>query len=141
MKRFTVCLLVALCASPVFAQDWIPLQDGKSLAGWKPAENPQSWTVQDGVFVSGGDRSHLFYVGKVAKVRASWAVLEDLANGLPLPPAFTQARDNVNRDYFGSDYIPSGMKFIKDAIADLPPAMTVYQQTAIGMTMEISCGM
>src|SRR5262249_21462105 len=74
------------------------------------------------------------YVGKVAKVRASWAVLENLANGLPLPPAFTQARDNVNRDYFGSDYIDGGMKFIKDAIAGLPPAMTVDQQTAIGMT-------
>jgi methyl-accepting chemotaxis protein len=74
------------------------------------------------------------YIGKVAKVRASWAVLEDLANNLPLPAAFTQARDNVNREYFSSDYIPSGMKFIKDAIAGLPPAMTVDQQTAIGMT-------
>ncbi len=67
MQRFALCLIAALCASTAYAQDWIPLQDGKSLAGWKPAENPQSWSVQDGVFVSGGDRSHLFYVGKVAK--------------------------------------------------------------------------
>jgi Domain of Unknown Function (DUF1080) len=68
MKLFVSSLISVLCASaPVFAQDWIPLQDGKSLAGWKPAENPQSWTVQDGAFVSGGDRAHLFYVGKVAK--------------------------------------------------------------------------
>ena len=58
--------LVALCTSlPSLAQEWIPLQDGKSLAGWKAAERPESWTVQDGAFVSGGDRSHLFYVGKV----------------------------------------------------------------------------
>jgi hypothetical protein len=72
------------------------------------------------------------YIAKVAKVRGSWAVLEDLANALPLPAAFTQAREKVNRDYFGSDYIDGGMKFIKDALAGLPPAMTVDQQTAIG---------
>jgi methyl-accepting chemotaxis protein len=74
------------------------------------------------------------YIGKIAKVRSTWAVLEDLANGLPLPATFAQARDKVNRDYFGSDYIDGGMKFIKDAIAGLPPAMSVDQQTAIGMT-------
>lgn len=67
MKRFAL-LLAALCVSPsLFAQDWIPLQDGKSLAGWKPAENPASWVFEDGAFVSRGDRSHLFYVGNVAK--------------------------------------------------------------------------
>lgn len=49
------------------AQEWIPLQDGKSLSGWKAAEKPESWKVEDGVFVSRGDRSHLFYVGKVGK--------------------------------------------------------------------------
>jgi hypothetical protein len=72
------------------------------------------------------------YIGKIAKVRSTWAVLEDLANGLPLPATFAQARDKVNRDYFGSDYIDGGMKFIKDAIAGLPPAMSVDQKTAIG---------
>src|SRR5688572_28965519 len=70
MKRFSwlasVCL--ALCASPQgFAQDWIPLQDGKSLAGWKAPERPESWVVEDGAFVTHGERSHLFYVGKVGK--------------------------------------------------------------------------
>ena len=68
MKPFALLVITALCASAsLHAQEWIPLQDGKSLAGWKPAENAQSWTVQDGMFVSGGDRAHLFYVGKVAK--------------------------------------------------------------------------
>ena len=61
MKRFALSISVALCASaPLFAQEWIPLQDGKSLAGWKAAERPESWTVEDGVFVSGGERAHLF---------------------------------------------------------------------------------
>ena len=63
--------LRAGCASArrrcVLAQEWIPLQDGKSLAGWKAAERPESWVVEDGVFVSRGERSHLFYVGKVGK--------------------------------------------------------------------------
>lgn len=70
MKRFALSMLAcsALCTSlPALAQDWIPLQDGKTLAGWKAAERPESWKVEDGVFVTGGERSHLFYVGKVGK--------------------------------------------------------------------------
>ena len=70
MKRFAVSVFAVAAlalASMASAQDWIPLQDGKTLDGWKPAERPESWIVEDGVFVSRGERSHLFYVGKVAK--------------------------------------------------------------------------
>jgi methyl-accepting chemotaxis protein len=74
------------------------------------------------------------YIAKISKVRSTWAVLEDLANSLPLPAAFTQMRERVNREYFGSNYIDIGMKSIKDALAGQPPAMTVDQQTAVGMT-------
>ncbi len=52
--------------SAVSAQGWVALQDGKTLDGWKPAERPESWVVEDGAFVSRGERSHLFYVGNVA---------------------------------------------------------------------------
>jgi hypothetical protein len=62
--------LGALCA-PLHAQEWIPLQDGKSLAGWKAAERPESWVVEDGAFVARGDRSHLFYVGKVGNTTSA----------------------------------------------------------------------
>jgi hypothetical protein len=68
MKLFAVggLLASAMAVAPfAMAQDWIPLQDGKSLAGWKAAERPEAWVVEDGAFVSRGDRSHLFYVGKV----------------------------------------------------------------------------
>ena len=44
MKSFAVCGFVAaaLVAAPrVSAQDWIALQDGKTLAGWKAAERPE----------------------------------------------------------------------------------------------------
>jgi hypothetical protein len=68
MSRLTwMGLCVALAAAPVVAQEWIPLQDGKSLAGWKTAERPESWAVEDGAFVTRGERSHLFYVGKVSR--------------------------------------------------------------------------
>jgi Domain of Unknown Function (DUF1080) len=70
MKRIAVlvCGMAALGAVPcVLAQEWVPLQDGKSFAGWKAAERPESWVVEDGVFVSRGERSHLFYIGKVGK--------------------------------------------------------------------------
>jgi hypothetical protein len=67
MKQRVWLACALLCVAPqIFAQDWIPLQDGKTLKGWKPAENPKTWVVEDGVFVTRGDRSHLFYVGKVA---------------------------------------------------------------------------
>ena len=70
MKRFAVLgfAVAALAATPLaVAQDWIALQDGKTLAGWKAAERPEAWVVEDGAFVSHGERAHLFYIGKVAR--------------------------------------------------------------------------
>jgi hypothetical protein len=45
---------------------WQLLFDGKSLDGWKASENPGVFTVEDGVLVVFGKRSHLFYNGLVA---------------------------------------------------------------------------
>ena len=49
---FVCALFGAAPQSTVFAQttarDWIPLQDGKSLSGWKAPEKPESWKVEDG---------------------------------------------------------------------------------------------
>jgi hypothetical protein len=74
MRRAALSVLAAaLIAVPAIVladsktQEWIALQDGKTLAGWKTPERPEAWVVEDGAFVSRGDRSHLFYVGKVAK--------------------------------------------------------------------------
>lgn len=69
MKRFIQSILVTMasCAVlPAMAQDWIPLQDGKSLAGWKASRLPEAWVVEDGAFTTHGGPSHLFYTGKVA---------------------------------------------------------------------------
>jgi hypothetical protein len=41
------------------------LFDGRSLAGWKVNENPDSVRVQDGALVVRGERAHVFYEGPV----------------------------------------------------------------------------
>ncbi len=68
-----IALLVLLACSQVTSQaeevktGFVPLFNGKSLDGWKLAEeNPQSWKVIDGQLVCEGPRCHLFYVGKLA---------------------------------------------------------------------------
>ena len=59
-----MALLTAVPAC--LAQDgWISLFNGKDLAGWKANENVDTFSVQDGVIVAKGPRSHLFYVGDV----------------------------------------------------------------------------
>lgn len=46
-------------------EGWISLFDGKSLQGWKVAENPGSVSVKDGMIVCHGPRAHAYYVGPV----------------------------------------------------------------------------
>ncbi len=48
-------------------EGWIPLFDGKTLEGWKPAEeNSGAFRVEKGKLVADGGRSHLYYVGPVS---------------------------------------------------------------------------
>ncbi len=72
MKTSTLILLTALLLAgcrhlaprtPSPNADWRILFDGRSLAGWRAAENPQSWRVENGNLVARGNRAHLFYVG------------------------------------------------------------------------------
>ena len=67
------CLIrfLALLAASFFSNHRLPaaeagtveLFDGRSLAGWRAAENPASFRVVDGAIVCAGPRGHLFYVG------------------------------------------------------------------------------
>ena len=63
----TLLALFALTSLAFAEEGWKPLFNGKDLTGWKPNENPQTFSVKDGVLVVKGDRSHLFYVGDGAK--------------------------------------------------------------------------
>jgi len=62
------CALMGVSAG--FAEDseegFVAIFDGKTLDGWKPtAENARNWEVVDGAIVAKGERSHLFYEGKL----------------------------------------------------------------------------
>ena len=64
MRKYSATLLLAVllplgAAEPAFT----PLFNGKDLTGWKPSENPSTWTVRDGAIVAHGKTSHLFYEG------------------------------------------------------------------------------
>ena len=64
------CLLAAmlsLFADPTYSADWIELFDGRSLSGWRAAENPDTWRVEEGLLMADGPRSHLFYDGEVSE--------------------------------------------------------------------------
>jgi hypothetical protein len=66
MRTFALLLLAAaaLCAFAGAADSdgWISMFDGKTLDGWKAADNPESWTVRDGCITGDGERSHLFWM-------------------------------------------------------------------------------
>ena len=63
-----ITLFIGLCTAFAFrpqAADWVSIFDGKTLTGWKAAENPGTFSVQDGAIVVFGPRAHLFYDGPV----------------------------------------------------------------------------
>lgn len=47
------------------ADGWVPLFDGRTLAGWRASEHPETFRVEDGAIVVRGPRAHLFYDGPV----------------------------------------------------------------------------
>lgn len=64
----SLALALALFAATSFAQEseegFVPLNDGKTFAGWQTTkENPGTWKIEDGAFVTRGPRSHLFFTG------------------------------------------------------------------------------
>lgn len=72
LLAFAASLLTVTVAakSPKDEPGFVSLFDGKSMAGWKVAEeNPDSWKVADGMLVCDGPRSHLFYDGDLAPLK------------------------------------------------------------------------
>ncbi|RYC71340.1 3-keto-disaccharide hydrolase [Spirosoma sordidisoli] len=72
MKSYLIALATAVvlagCAGAKTTQQangWTSLFDGKTLTGWRAAENPATFSVQDGAIVVFGPRAHLFYDGPV----------------------------------------------------------------------------
>lgn len=48
-------------------EPFVPIFDGKTFEGWTVSkENPDSFVIEDGAFVTRGPRAHLFYTGELA---------------------------------------------------------------------------
>ena len=60
----TVAICFAFTSRPG-ADGWTSIFDGKTLTGWRAAENPATFSVQEGAIVVAGPRAHLFYEGPV----------------------------------------------------------------------------
>jgi hypothetical protein len=64
LRMALLLLLAGVARASVTEEGFTPLMDGQTFAGWKPAgENPTTWKIEDGAFVTRGPRSHLFYQG------------------------------------------------------------------------------
>lgn len=102
MPRLWTCLAILLTTfsaaiAPAADDGWITLFDGQSLDGWKINENPDTWTLADGVLTCHGERSHIFYVGPAAPFRDFELSLEIM----------TQPNSNSGV-YFHTQYQESG---------------------------------
>ena len=69
MKKSFIFISLLFLSSTAFAQpseeDWINMFDGQTLNNWTAAENPETFSVEDGMIVVDGPRAHLFYNGPV----------------------------------------------------------------------------
>jgi hypothetical protein len=63
-RAFLGAVALGACAAD---EGWKDLFDGKSLNGWRPSGNPDSWKVVDGQLSGDGPTSHLFYTGGIFK--------------------------------------------------------------------------
>jgi hypothetical protein len=70
MKSFLLSAIAFLTAASVHVcaadieEGFVSIFDGKTMDGWRAAkENPGTWKIENGAFVTRGERSHLFFVG------------------------------------------------------------------------------
>jgi methyl-accepting chemotaxis protein len=59
----------------------------------------------------------LTYTALMSKIDTSWAVLQDLAAGLPMPARFGVAMENAKRGFLSADYTELRIKTLKSMIA------------------------
>lgn len=67
MRFVLIALVLATTPSLSRAEDWQPLFNGKDLTGWRANNDPDSFTVRDGILrvqAAGKTTAHLFFVGK-----------------------------------------------------------------------------
>jgi methyl-accepting chemotaxis protein len=73
----------------------------------------------------------LKYTANAAKLDVTWASLEQVASGLPMPARFTAALDKAKREFFANDFIALRDRTMKTLIAGQKSEMTVEQWTGL----------
>jgi methyl-accepting chemotaxis protein len=73
------------------------------------------------------------YTALLSKVESVWGVIGEIAAMLPLPPKFTEAVANANREFFSKDYTDERLRVYKAIIAGQPPGYTVATWTPIAV--------
>jgi hypothetical protein len=68
MKNILATTFALLCVTRLAVaqteEGFVNLFDGKTFTGWKTAtEHTNTWKIEDGAFVTRGERCHLFYTG------------------------------------------------------------------------------
>jgi methyl-accepting chemotaxis protein len=71
------------------------------------------------------------YAAHLSRIDTAWALLEDVAAGLPLPARFKAAVDRAKREFFGSDYVEQRGSLFKALVAGEKINMTAAQWTPI----------
>jgi hypothetical protein len=107
LRKISPLVLIACIASftnpPAFGNKsndgWIHLFNGENLDGWTASENKETFSVQDGIIVVKGPRSHLFYTGTVEN--ASFTDFEFKADIMTKPKANSGM-------YFHTEYLETG---------------------------------
>jgi methyl-accepting chemotaxis protein len=69
------------------------------------------------------------YVANVGRLNTGWALLKDLAVGLPLPPRFAEAVATADGEFFGPDFTVLRTKTLKALLAGQSPGVTNEQWT------------
>lgn len=59
----TALLSLIVFSSSAQKDQWVSLFDGKSFDGWKLAEHPETFKIENGTIVVHGERGHMFYDG------------------------------------------------------------------------------
>lgn len=101
-KVFPLMLVLSLSAAAINAQaeeKWSDLIFRGTLMGWRAAENPESFTIEDGVITCQGEQAHLFYLGPIAN--ADFQNFEFMAKVKTEPGA-------ISAVYFHTSYQETG---------------------------------
>ncbi len=63
LSSLFILIILATSCGTSNEGEWVNLFNGKDLSGWEAIQNPEAFKVEDGMIVSHGALSHLYYTG------------------------------------------------------------------------------